>query len=64
MSEGLHTSETNHPTSIYKRLFIKNTQEKHFNMLINRPRWLKINSSLFNGSFGSNTLSKSIHNYN
>ncbi|GFP89969.1 protein ycf2 [Phtheirospermum japonicum] len=32
------------PTSIYKRWFIKNTQEKHFELLINRQRWLRTNS--------------------
>nr|AMH87587.1 Ycf2 [Syringa meyeri] len=39
--------------------FIKNTQEKHFELLINRQRWLRTNSSLSNGSFRSNTLSES-----
>uniref|UniRef100_UPI0030E2F553 hypothetical protein RF2 n=1 Tax=Eremogone griffithii TaxID=1701062 RepID=UPI0030E2F553 len=56
MSKGLLTST---PTSIYKRWFIKNTQEKHFELLINRQRWLRTNSSLSNGSFRSNTLSES-----
>nr|YP_010391849.1 hypothetical protein RF2 [Avicennia officinalis]UPX05340.1 hypothetical protein RF2 [Avicennia officinalis] len=59
MSKGLLTSQTDPPTSIYKRWFIKNTQEKHFELLINRQRWLRINSSLSNGSFRSNTLSES-----
>nr|ATL59998.1 Ycf2 [Ixora parviflora] len=59
MSKGLLTSETDPPTSIYKRWFIKNTQEKHFELLINRQRWLRTNSSLSNGSFRSNTLSES-----
>nr|YP_009859840.1 Ycf2 [Silene kiusiana]AWX05967.1 Ycf2 [Silene kiusiana] len=45
--------------SISKRWFIKNTQEKHFELLINRQRWLRTNSSLSNGSFRSNTLSES-----
>nr|YP_010258928.1 hypothetical chloroplast RF2 [Microtis unifolia]YP_010258936.1 hypothetical chloroplast RF2 [Microtis unifolia]UIX23797.1 hypothetical chloroplast RF2 [Microtis unifolia]UIX23805.1 hypothetical chloroplast RF2 [Microtis unifolia] len=53
MSKGLIASQTNPPTSIYKRWFIKNTQEKHFELLIHRQRW----SSLSNGSFRSNTLS-------
>ncbi|KAF3669724.1 Protein Ycf2 [Capsicum annuum] len=59
MPKRLLTSQTNSPTSIYKRWFIKNTQEKHFELLINRQRWLRINSSLSNGSFCSNTLSES-----
>nr|YP_010484390.1 Ycf2 [Tamarix laxa]YP_010484406.1 Ycf2 [Tamarix laxa]UVW79610.1 Ycf2 [Tamarix laxa]UVW79611.1 Ycf2 [Tamarix laxa] len=53
------TSQTDPPTSIYKRWFIKNTQEKHFELLISRQRWLRTNSSLSNGSFRSNTLSES-----
>nr|WGM76068.1 hypothetical protein RF2 [Chambeyronia macrocarpa] len=59
MSKGLITYQTNPPTSIYKRWFIKNTQEKHFELLMNRQRWLRTNSSLSNGSFRSNTLSES-----
>nr|YP_010374780.1 hypothetical protein RF2 [Heteranthera callifolia]YP_010374798.1 hypothetical protein RF2 [Heteranthera callifolia]QXU58215.1 hypothetical protein RF2 [Heteranthera callifolia]QXU58235.1 hypothetical protein RF2 [Heteranthera callifolia] len=59
MSKGLITSQTNPPTSIYKRWFIKNKQEKHFELLIHRQRWLISNSSLSNGSFRSNTLSES-----
>nr|YP_010581033.1 hypothetical protein RF2 [Sarracenia alata]YP_010581047.1 hypothetical protein RF2 [Sarracenia alata]UZT27352.1 hypothetical protein RF2 [Sarracenia alata]UZT27363.1 hypothetical protein RF2 [Sarracenia alata] len=59
MSKGLLTSQTDPPTSIYKGWFIKNTQEKHFELLINRQRWLRTNSSLSNGSFRSNTLSES-----
>ena len=59
MSKGLLTVQTDPPTSIYKRWFIKNTQEKHFELLINRQRWLRTNSSLSNGSFRSNTLSES-----
>nr|YP_010567975.1 hypothetical chloroplast RF21 [Dracocephalum rupestre]YP_010567995.1 hypothetical chloroplast RF21 [Dracocephalum rupestre]UZC55688.1 hypothetical chloroplast RF21 [Dracocephalum rupestre]UZC55689.1 hypothetical chloroplast RF21 [Dracocephalum rupestre]WCR50840.1 Ycf2 protein [Dracocephalum rupestre]WCR50857.1 Ycf2 protein [Dracocephalum rupestre] len=59
MSKGLLTSQMDPPTSIYKRWFIKNTQEKHFELLINRQRWLRTNSSLSNGSFRSNTLSES-----
>ncbi|KAK8317358.1 hypothetical protein V6Z11_A13G102600 [Gossypium hirsutum] len=46
MSKGLLTSQTNPPTSIYKRWFIKNT-------------WLRTNSSLSNGFFRSNTPSES-----
>nr|YP_009891807.1 Ycf2 [Moriera spinosa]YP_009891827.1 Ycf2 [Moriera spinosa]QKK38180.1 Ycf2 [Moriera spinosa]QKK38200.1 Ycf2 [Moriera spinosa] len=59
MSKGLFTSQTDPPTSIYKRWFIKNTQEKHFELLIQRQRWLRTNSSLSNGFFRSNTLSES-----
>nr|YP_009727535.1 hypothetical chloroplast RF2 [Hepatica nobilis var. japonica]YP_009727551.1 hypothetical chloroplast RF2 [Hepatica nobilis var. japonica]QBB89226.1 hypothetical chloroplast RF2 [Hepatica nobilis var. japonica]QBB89242.1 hypothetical chloroplast RF2 [Hepatica nobilis var. japonica] len=59
MSKGLLTSQTNSPTSIYKCWFIKNTQEKHFELLIHRQRWLRTNSSLSNGSFRSNTPSES-----
>nr|YP_009529204.1 hypothetical protein RF2 [Lennoa madreporoides]YP_009529212.1 hypothetical protein RF2 [Lennoa madreporoides]AXX76004.1 hypothetical protein RF2 [Lennoa madreporoides]AXX76012.1 hypothetical protein RF2 [Lennoa madreporoides] len=61
MSRGLLTSQTDPPTSIDKRWFIKHTQEKHFELLINRQRWLRTNSSLSNGygSFRSNTLSES-----
>nr|YP_010176682.1 Ycf2 protein [Duranta erecta]YP_010176699.1 Ycf2 protein [Duranta erecta]QSQ72440.1 Ycf2 protein [Duranta erecta]QSQ72457.1 Ycf2 protein [Duranta erecta] len=59
MSRGLLTSQTEPSTSISKRWFIKNTQEKHFELLINRQRWLRTNSSLSNGSFRSNTLSES-----
>nr|YP_011020530.1 Ycf2 [Knoxia roxburghii]YP_011020557.1 Ycf2 [Knoxia roxburghii]WQH62952.1 Ycf2 [Knoxia roxburghii]WQH62977.1 Ycf2 [Knoxia roxburghii] len=59
MSKGLLSFQTDPPTSIYKRWFIKNTQEKHFELLINRQRWLRTNSSLSNGSFRSNTLSES-----
>nr|YP_010374866.1 hypothetical protein RF2 [Pontederia australasica]YP_010374884.1 hypothetical protein RF2 [Pontederia australasica]QXU58301.1 hypothetical protein RF2 [Pontederia australasica]QXU58321.1 hypothetical protein RF2 [Pontederia australasica] len=59
MPKGLITSQANPPTSIYKRWFIKNTQEKHFELLIHRQRWLISNSSLPNGSFRSNTLSES-----
>jgi hypothetical protein len=59
MSKGLLTFQTNPPTSIYKRWFIKNTKEKHFELLIHRQRWLRTNSSLSNGFFRSNTLSES-----
>jgi len=59
MSKGLLTPQKNRPTSLYKRWFIKKTQEKHFELLINRQRWLRTNRSLSNGSFRSNTLSES-----
>ncbi|KAK8327695.1 hypothetical protein V6Z12_A11G200200 [Gossypium hirsutum] len=60
MSKGLLTSQTDPPTSIYKHWFIKNTQEKHFELLIHRQRWLRTNSSLSNanGFFRSNTPSE------
>ena len=56
MSKGLLTSQTDLPTS---RWFIKNTQEKYFELLIYRQRWLRTNSSLSNGFFRSNTPSES-----
>nr|YP_009627520.1 hypothetical chloroplast RF21 [Allium chrysanthum]YP_009627538.1 hypothetical chloroplast RF21 [Allium chrysanthum]YP_009627864.1 hypothetical chloroplast RF21 [Allium rude]YP_009627882.1 hypothetical chloroplast RF21 [Allium rude]QBO26250.1 hypothetical chloroplast RF21 [Allium chrysanthum]QBO26268.1 hypothetical chloroplast RF21 [Allium chrysanthum]QBO26594.1 hypothetical chloroplast RF21 [Allium rude]QBO26612.1 hypothetical chloroplast RF21 [Allium rude] len=59
MSKGLITSQTNSSTSISRHWFIKNTQEKHFELLIHRQRWLRTNSSLSNGSFRSNTPSES-----
>nr|YP_010179590.1 hypothetical chloroplast RF21 [Allium sikkimense]YP_010179608.1 hypothetical chloroplast RF21 [Allium sikkimense]QUV76207.1 hypothetical chloroplast RF21 [Allium sikkimense]QUV76225.1 hypothetical chloroplast RF21 [Allium sikkimense] len=59
MSKGLITSQTNSSTSISRHRFIKNTQEKHFELLIHRQRWLRPNSSLSNGSFRSNTPSES-----
>nr|YP_010014353.1 Ycf2 [Ochradenus baccatus]YP_010014373.1 Ycf2 [Ochradenus baccatus]QOI12860.1 Ycf2 [Ochradenus baccatus]QOI12880.1 Ycf2 [Ochradenus baccatus] len=61
MSKGLLilTSQTDPPTSIYKRWFITNTQEKHFELLIQCQRWLRTNSSLSNGFFRSNTLYES-----
>ncbi|GJT62967.1 putative ATPase, AAA-type, core [Tanacetum coccineum] len=52
VSKGLLTPQTNPPTFLYKR-FIKKTQEKHFELLINRQRWLRTNRSLSNGSFRS-----------
>nr|YP_009573349.1 Ycf2 [Calotropis gigantea]YP_009573369.1 Ycf2 [Calotropis gigantea]QBM31314.1 Ycf2 [Calotropis gigantea]QBM31330.1 Ycf2 [Calotropis gigantea] len=42
-----------------KRWSSKNTQDKNFELLINRQRWLRTNSSLSNESFRSNTLSES-----
>nr|YP_010419755.1 hypothetical protein RF2 [Laportea ovalifolia]YP_010419772.1 hypothetical protein RF2 [Laportea ovalifolia]USG53456.1 hypothetical protein RF2 [Laportea ovalifolia]USG53473.1 hypothetical protein RF2 [Laportea ovalifolia] len=56
MSKGLLTSQKDLPTS---RWFIKNTQEKYFELLIYRQRWLRTNSSLSNGFFRSNTPSES-----
>ena len=38
MSKGLLTSQTDPPTHIYKHWFIKNMQEKHFELLIQRPQ--------------------------
>uniref|UniRef100_A0A2K1Y5H6 Protein Ycf2 n=2 Tax=Populus trichocarpa TaxID=3694 RepID=A0A2K1Y5H6_POPTR len=57
--KGASYFPTDPPTSIYKRWFIKNTQEKHFELLIHRQRWLRTKSSLSNGFFRSNTLSES-----
>nr|YP_009769219.1 hypothetical chloroplast RF21 [Clitoria ternatea]YP_009769236.1 hypothetical chloroplast RF21 [Clitoria ternatea]QIS99920.1 hypothetical chloroplast RF21 [Clitoria ternatea]QIS99937.1 hypothetical chloroplast RF21 [Clitoria ternatea] len=59
MSRGLLTSQADLPTSIYKRWFIKNTKEKHFELLIHCQRLLRTNSSLSNGFFRSNTLFES-----
>nr|YP_010293014.1 hypothetical protein RF2 [Eriocaulon alpestre]YP_010293031.1 hypothetical protein RF2 [Eriocaulon alpestre]YP_010473212.1 hypothetical protein RF2 [Eriocaulon faberi]YP_010473229.1 hypothetical protein RF2 [Eriocaulon faberi]ULQ65804.1 hypothetical protein RF2 [Eriocaulon buergerianum]ULQ65295.1 hypothetical protein RF2 [Eriocaulon alpestre]ULQ65312.1 hypothetical protein RF2 [Eriocaulon alpestre]ULQ65821.1 hypothetical protein RF2 [Eriocaulon buergerianum]UVH66235.1 hypothetical protein len=61
MSKGLITSQMDPPTSMYKRWFTNNTQEKHLELLIHRQRCLRTNtnSSLANGSFRSNTLSES-----
>ncbi|KAL8218457.1 hypothetical protein R6Q57_021830 [Mikania cordata] len=59
MSKELLTPQTNPPTSLYKRWFIKKMKEKHFKLLINRQRWLRTNRSLSNGSLRSNTLSES-----
>uniref|UniRef100_UPI0030032B90 Ycf2 n=1 Tax=Potentilla erecta TaxID=57940 RepID=UPI0030032B90 len=59
MPKGLLTSQTDLPTTLYKRWFIKNTQERHFELLIHRQRWLRTNSSLSNGFFRSNTPSES-----
>nr|YP_010694240.1 Ycf2 [Impatiens morsei]YP_010694250.1 Ycf2 [Impatiens morsei]WCD66933.1 Ycf2 [Impatiens morsei]WCD66942.1 Ycf2 [Impatiens morsei] len=58
MSKRLLTSQTGPPPSLSNRWFLKNTQEKRFELLINRQRWLRTNSSLSNGSFRSNTLSE------
>ncbi|KAI3662658.1 hypothetical protein L6452_45650 [Arctium lappa] len=54
MSKGLFTPPkipTRSLSSLYKRWLSKKTQEKHFELLINRQRWLRTNSSLSNGSF-------------
>nr|YP_010438603.1 Ycf2 protein [Geum urbanum]UTB65331.1 Ycf2 protein [Geum urbanum] len=59
MPKGLLTSQTDLPTTLYKRWFIKNTQERYFELLIHRQRWLRTNSSLSNGFFRSNTPSES-----
>ena len=59
MPKGLLTYQKNLPSSIYKCWFIKNTQEKHFELLIYCQRWLRTNSSLSNGFFCSRTPSKS-----
>uniref|UniRef100_UPI0030DE5A10 hypothetical chloroplast RF21 n=1 Tax=Herniaria glabra TaxID=115624 RepID=UPI0030DE5A10 len=59
MSKGLLASQKATPAYTYKHWFIKNTQEKYFELLINRQRWLRTNSSLSKGSFRSNTLFES-----
>ena len=59
MPKGLLTYQTNLPSSIYKRWFIKNTQEKHFELLIYCQRWLRTNNSLSNRFFCSSTPSES-----
>nr|YP_006665824.1 hypothetical chloroplast RF21 [Elodea canadensis]YP_006665841.1 hypothetical chloroplast RF21 [Elodea canadensis]AEY84697.1 hypothetical chloroplast RF21 [Elodea canadensis]AEY84714.1 hypothetical chloroplast RF21 [Elodea canadensis] len=59
MSKGLFTSLRKPSTSMYKRWFSKNRKEKHLELLIHRKRWLRTNSSFYNGSFRSNTLSES-----
>nr|AYH52059.1 Ycf2 [Amphilophium buccinatorium] len=59
MLKGLLTPQIDPPTSMRDRWFRKNPQEKHFEVLINRQRWLRTNSSLSNEPFRSNTLSES-----
>nr|QJD20933.1 hypothetical chloroplast RF21 [Trifolium alexandrinum] len=58
ISRILFTSQTK---QIYlnKRWFRKNTQEKNFELLIDRQRWFRTNSSLSNGFSRSKTLSES-----
>nr|BDB16058.1 hypothetical chloroplast RF21 [Onobrychis gaubae] len=61
MSRVLLTSQTDkyYWKYINQPWFMKNTQEKHFELLIHRQRWLRTNSSLSNGFFRSNTLLES-----
>nr|YP_010513681.1 hypothetical protein Ycf2 [Cratylia mollis]YP_010513698.1 hypothetical protein Ycf2 [Cratylia mollis]UXL85252.1 hypothetical protein Ycf2 [Cratylia mollis]UXL85269.1 hypothetical protein Ycf2 [Cratylia mollis] len=61
MSRELLTFQTvdEAPKSMSQHWFIKNTQEKHFELLIHCQRWFRTNSSLSNGFFCSNTLSES-----
>nr|WDA92203.1 Ycf2 protein [Corydalis incisa]WDA92230.1 Ycf2 protein [Corydalis incisa] len=59
MTKGLLTFLTSPPKSLSESWFIKNTQEKNFELLIHRQRCQRTNSSLSNGSFRSNTLSES-----
>nr|UBX38617.1 hypothetical protein RF2 [Bupleurum fruticosum]UBX38634.1 hypothetical protein RF2 [Bupleurum fruticosum] len=61
MSKGLltFTFQPGYPIYIHTRWFIKNMQEKHFELLIPRQRWLRTNSSLSSGFFRSNTPSES-----
>nr|YP_010379712.1 hypothetical protein RF2 [Astragalus obscurus]UCS40853.1 hypothetical protein RF2 [Astragalus obscurus] len=58
MSRILLTSQTEKQYWKYlnQPWFMKNTQEKHFELLIHRQRWLRTNSSFSNGFFRSNTL--------
>nr|YP_010760057.1 Ycf2 protein [Cuscuta corymbosa var. stylosa]WEY29933.1 Ycf2 protein [Cuscuta corymbosa var. stylosa] len=60
MARALLTSQIEHMFLSKKTRFFSNkTQEKHFEFLIHRHKWLRTNSSLSNGSFLSNTLSES-----
>nr|YP_009996492.1 hypothetical chloroplast RF21 [Astragalus laxmannii]QNQ65881.1 hypothetical chloroplast RF21 [Astragalus laxmannii]WDD39443.1 hypothetical chloroplast RF21 [Astragalus mongholicus var. dahuricus]WFG52249.1 hypothetical chloroplast RF21 [Astragalus laxmannii]WFG52325.1 hypothetical chloroplast RF21 [Astragalus laxmannii] len=61
MSSLLLTSQTEKQYWKYinQAWFMTNTQEKHFELLINRQRWLRTNSSFSNGFFRSNTLLES-----
>nr|YP_010964345.1 hypothetical chloroplast RF21 [Astragalus tumbatsica]WNM88923.1 hypothetical chloroplast RF21 [Astragalus tumbatsica] len=61
MSKVLLTSQTDkyYWKYINQPWFMKNTQEKHFELLIHRQRWLRTNSSFSNGFFRSNTLLES-----
>nr|YP_009145304.1 ycf2 [Trillium decumbens]YP_009145321.1 ycf2 [Trillium decumbens]AKK32184.1 ycf2 [Trillium decumbens]AKK32201.1 ycf2 [Trillium decumbens] len=61
MSKGLLAYQRKFALSADTCWFIKNTntQEKHFESLIHRQRWLRTNSSLSNRSFHSKTLSES-----
>nr|YP_009433354.1 hypothetical chloroplast RF21 [Zostera marina]YP_009433371.1 hypothetical chloroplast RF21 [Zostera marina]ATD85264.1 hypothetical chloroplast RF21 [Zostera marina]ATD85281.1 hypothetical chloroplast RF21 [Zostera marina] len=57
MSKGFPISQKYTPISLRKCWFIKNTKEKHFELLIHQQSGTK--SSLYNGSFRSNILSES-----
>nr|UHJ17194.1 hypothetical protein RF2 [Oxytropis falcata] len=61
MSRVLLTCQTDKDYWKYinKPWFMKNTQEKHFELLIHRQRWLRTNSSSLNGFFRSKTLFES-----
>ncbi|VFQ59740.1 unnamed protein product [Cuscuta campestris] len=60
MAKALLTSQIEHMFLSKNTRFISNkTQEKHFEFLIHRQKWLRTNSSLSNGSFLFNTLSES-----
>nr|YP_010832507.1 hypothetical chloroplast RF21 [Astragalus oxyglottis]WFG51945.1 hypothetical chloroplast RF21 [Astragalus oxyglottis] len=61
MSTLLLTSQTDKDDWKYinQPWFMMNTQEKHFELLIHRQRWLRTNSSFSNGFFRSNTLLES-----
>nr|YP_010426522.1 Ycf2 [Phyllolobium chinense]USM11214.1 Ycf2 [Phyllolobium chinense] len=61
MSRVLLTSQTDKDDWKYinQPWFMKNTQEKHFELLIHRQRWLRTKSSLSTVLFRSNTLLES-----
>nr|YP_010389642.1 hypothetical chloroplast RF21 [Chesneya acaulis]UPT34344.1 hypothetical chloroplast RF21 [Chesneya acaulis] len=61
MSRVLFTSQTEKRYWKYLNTswFFKNPQEKHFEVLIDRQRWLRTNRSFSNGLFRSNTLFES-----
>nr|YP_010379028.1 hypothetical protein RF2 [Astragalus americanus]UCS40017.1 hypothetical protein RF2 [Astragalus americanus] len=61
LSRVLLTSQTDkyYWKYINQPWFMKNTQEKHFELLIHRQRWLRTKSSFSNGFFRSNILLES-----
>nr|YP_010474811.1 hypothetical protein RF2 [Corydalis fargesii]YP_010474824.1 hypothetical protein RF2 [Corydalis fargesii]UVH69098.1 hypothetical protein RF2 [Corydalis fargesii]UVH69111.1 hypothetical protein RF2 [Corydalis fargesii] len=59
MAKGLLTFLTSPPELLSESWFSKNTQENNFELLIHRQRCQRTNSSVFNGSFRSNTRSES-----
>nr|YP_009729860.1 Ycf2 [Caldesia grandis] len=62
MSRGFLTCQASRRKYHFQFWFVKHRQEKYFEFLIRRHRWLRTTSSfssLYNGSFRSNTLSES-----